>query len=159
MEMPGRTRGVTRVMHDVSWGYARRHGLPLDHAALVSMLEKGEAVHKVVHEHGASPDLPTARASKLHTLASVSEAETSPHAEIWRHSMNREFQDLLQAGTFAPTQQPAENVFDAKWVYTWKVDKQGWVVKVKSRLVARGFKQRGGIDFGETFAPTVSSFV
>ena len=45
----------------------------------------------------------------------------------------------------------------AKWVYTWKVDEQGWVVKAKSRLVARGFKQREGIYFGETFAPTLSS--
>ena len=50
-----------------------------------------------------------------------------------------------------------DNVIDAKWVYTGKVDEQGWIVKVKSRLVARGFKQRKGIDFGETFAPTVSS--
>ena len=48
-------------------------------------------------------------------------------------------------------------MIDAKWVYTWKADEQGWVVKAKSRLVARGFKQREGIDFGETFAPTVSS--
>ena len=32
-----------------------------------------------------------------------------------------------------------------------------WTVKVKSRLMARRFKQREGIDFGETFSPTVSS--
>ena len=50
-----------------------------------------------------------------------------------------------------------DNVIDAKWAYTWKVDEKGWVVKAKSRLLARGFKQREGIDFRETFAPTVSS--
>ena len=30
------------------------------------------------------------------------------------------------------------------------------MVKVKSRLVARGFKQREGVDFSVTFGPTVS---
>ena len=49
------------------------------------------------------------------------------------------------------------NVIDAKWVYTWKVGEHGWVVKAKSRLVARGFKQIEGVKFSETFAPTVSS--
>ena len=48
-------------------------------------------------------------------------------------------------------------MIDAKWVYTWKVDEHGWVVNAKSKLVARGFKQREGVDFSETFAPTVSS--
>ena len=48
-------------------------------------------------------------------------------------------------------------MIDAKWVYTWKVDERGWVVKAKSRLVALGFKQREGVDVSETFTPTVSS--
>ena len=48
-------------------------------------------------------------------------------------------------------------MIDAKWVYTLKVDEHGWVVKVKSRSVTRSFKQREGVDFSETSAPTVSS--
>ena len=100
--MSGRTRGETRAMRDASREYARRHCFPLDHAALVSMLDKGEEIHNIVHKHGASLDLPTTRASHLHTPAIVFEAGTSPHADIWRHSMNREFQGLLQAGPFAP---------------------------------------------------------
>ena len=67
VEMPGRTRGETRAMRDASREYPHRHGLPLDHAALVSMMGKGEAVHENVRRHGASPNLPTARASDLHT--------------------------------------------------------------------------------------------
>ena len=49
-------------------------------------------------------------------------------------------------------------MIDAQWVYTWKTDEQEYIVKAKSRLVACGFKQREGIYFGETFAPTGSSF-
>ena len=100
--MPGRTVGETRAMREASREYARRHGMPLDHTALVSMLDKGKAIHEIIHEHGASPDLPNARASDLPTPANIMEAETSPHANICRPSMNREFQGLLQAGTFAP---------------------------------------------------------
>ena len=48
-------------------------------------------------------------------------------------------------------------MIDAKRVYTWKVDEHGWVVKARSRLVACGLKQREGVYFSETFAPTVSS--
>ena len=100
--MPGRTRGEPRTMCEASQEYARRHGMPLDHAALVLMLDKGKAMHEIIHEDGASPNLPAARASDLPTPANAMEAETSPHANIWQHSMSREFQGLLQAGTFAP---------------------------------------------------------
>ena len=100
--MSGKTSGETRAQRDASREYVHRHGLPLDHAALVSSLEKDVAIHEIVRQHGASPDLPTADASDLRTPTSVSGAEASPHAEIWRQSINREFRGLLQAGTFAP---------------------------------------------------------
>ena len=48
-------------------------------------------------------------------------------------------------------------MIDAKWLFSWKSDELGWIRKVKSRLVARGFKQREGIYFGNMFSPIVSS--
>ena len=105
VEMPGRTLGETRALRDASQNNARRHGIPLDHAAMVSMLAKGEATKEIVRQHGASkdsPDLPTAHASDLPTPNNVSDVEKSPHADIWRQSMHQEFDGLLQAGTFAP---------------------------------------------------------
>lgn len=47
-------------------------------------------------------------------------------------------------------------MINSKWVYDYKVDGFGWVVKAKARLVARGDMQRMFIDFGELYAPTVS---
>ena len=96
--MPGRTRGETRAMRDASRKYAHRHGLPLDHAAMVSMLAKGEATNEIVRQHGASkdsPGLPTAHASNLPTPNNVFGAEKSPNADTRRHSMHQEFNGLL----------------------------------------------------------------
>ena len=103
--MPVRARGETRALRDASRDYAHRHGISLDHAAIVSMLAKGEATNEIVRQHGASkdsPDLPTAHASDLPTPNNMSDVEKSPHADIWRHSMYQESNGLLQAGTFAP---------------------------------------------------------
>ena len=41
----------------------------------------------------------------------------------------------------------------AEWLYTWKSDETGKVVKAKAPLVARGFSQRPRVDCHETFAP------
>ena len=103
MEMPGWTRGETSALRDASREYAHRHGIPFDRAAMVSMLAKGEAINKIVHQHGASkdsPDLPTVYASDLTRPNNVSDEEKSPHADIWRHSMHQEFNGLLQAGRY-----------------------------------------------------------
>jgi hypothetical protein len=40
-----------------------------------------------------------------------------------------------------------------KWVFKLKRDEADAIVKHKARLVARGFVQQEGIDFGDTFTP------
>ena len=46
-----------------------------------------------------------------------------------------------------------KNVIGTKWVFRNKQDEHGVVVRNKTRLVAKGFAQVEGLDFGETFAP------
>ena len=102
--MPGRTRGKTCAVFDTSREYAHRHGVLLDHAAMVPMLAKSESNNEAVRQHSTSknsPDLPTVHASDLPTSNNVSDVEKSPRADMWQHSMHQEFTDQLQAGTFA----------------------------------------------------------
>jgi hypothetical protein len=45
------------------------------------------------------------------------------------------------------------NVYGTKWVFQNKHNEDGLVVRNKARLVAQGYTQVEGFDFGETFAP------
>ena len=40
-----------------------------------------------------------------------------------------------------------------KWVFRNKQDQDGIVIRNKARLVAQGYTQVEGLDFGETYAP------
>nr|GFA78305.1 retrovirus-related Pol polyprotein from transposon TNT 1-94 [Tanacetum cinerariifolium] len=44
-------------------------------------------------------------------------------------------------------------VITLKWIYKVKLDELGGILKNKSHLVARGYRQEEGIDFEESFAP------
>lgn len=85
---------------------------------------------------------------------SYQEAVGGEESELWQQSMNEEIQSLLENGTWELVQRP-EGVkpVPMKWVYKIKRDAEGNVERYKSRLVAKGFMQRAGIDFEEVYAP------
>nr|GEY46215.1 Gag-Pol polyprotein [Tanacetum cinerariifolium] len=46
-----------------------------------------------------------------------------------------------------------KNVINIKWLWKNKLDEENTVIRNKSRLVAKGYAQKEGVDFKESFAP------
>jgi len=74
----------------------------------------------------------------------------------WRATMEEEYATLLQNQTWDLVPHPAHaNVVSGKWVFKNKFKSDGSLQRYKARWVLRGFTQRPGVDFGETFSPVV----
>jgi hypothetical protein len=67
-----------------------------------------------------------------------------------------EFQALLknETWTLVPPH-PGINVIDSKWVFKTNQRSDGSIERYKARLVEKGFKQRYGLDYDDTFSPVV----
>jgi hypothetical protein len=67
-----------------------------------------------------------------------------------------EFDALQQTGTWILVPPPpGVNIVGSKWIFKTKHRPDGFIDKNKARLVARGFTQQHGIDYGDTFSPVV----
>jgi hypothetical protein len=76
----------------------------------------------------------------------------------WKLAMDHEFEALLRNITWhLVLHKKGSNVIDYKWVYKVNKKVDGSVDRYKARLVARGLKQRYGIDYEDTFSPVVKA--
>ncbi|KAJ1589263.1 hypothetical protein NDA15_003916 [Ustilago hordei] len=82
------------------------------------------------------------------------EAMDGEDAQLWKEAIRKELEGLEAMGTWEVVHQPpGVPLVDSKVVLRLKLDADGVPVKHKARLVARGFTQREGIDYQETFSP------
>ncbi|GJZ86792.1 putative ribonuclease H-like domain-containing protein [Tanacetum coccineum] len=72
----------------------------------------------------------------------------------WIESMQEELHQFDRLDTWELVDIPlCKNVINLKWLWKNKHDKENIVILNKSRLVAKGYVQKEGIDFEESFAP------
>jgi hypothetical protein len=74
----------------------------------------------------------------------------------WRATMADEYKALVDNGTWRLVPRPPRaNIITGKWVFKHKFHADGSLARHKARWVVRGFSQRYGIDYDETFSPVV----
>ncbi|CAL2276373.1 unnamed protein product [Prunus armeniaca] len=85
-----------------------------------------------------------------HKPESFDEAATD---EAWRKAMENEISMIEKNQTWELVNRPFDKpVIGVKWVYKTKLNLDGSIQKNKAKLVAKGYAQKPGIDYNETFA-------
>jgi len=80
-----------------------------------------------------------------------------PDKNEWLRAIKTELENMrkLKVYTIVKKIPSNANIVTSRWIFKYKRNSEGNVVQRKARLVARGFTQQLGIDYKETFSPTL----
>ncbi|CAI7846283.1 unnamed protein product, partial [Closterium sp. NIES-54] len=85
---------------------------------------------------------------------SYAEAIEGPYSSQWQAAMDAEMASWKSTGTYVDeVSPPGANIVSGMWIFRVKRP-PGSPPAFKARYVARGFSQRQGVDFFQTFSPT-----
>ncbi|PPQ82486.1 hypothetical protein CVT24_005670 [Panaeolus cyanescens] len=89
---------------------------------------------------------------------SIQQALAGPDRPKWVEASKAELAQILKVHTWdivLVEEEDQGRIIPCRWVLRIKRDALGNISRYKARLVAKGFKQQFGVDFNETFAPTI----
>ena len=88
------------------------------------------------------------------STAKPSSFEEAVKQQVWKDAMMEEYQSILKNDVWDIVPRlEGKSIVSSKWIYKIKHAADGSIAKYKARFVARGFSQKEGIDYDETFAP------
>ncbi|CAI7875486.1 unnamed protein product [Closterium sp. NIES-54] len=88
------------------------------------------------------------------TLRSYAKAIEGPYSSQWQAAMDAEMASWKSTGTYVDeVPPPGANIVSGMWIFRVKRP-PGSPPVFKARYVARGFSQRQGVDYFQTFSPT-----
>ncbi|CAI6003276.1 unnamed protein product [Closterium sp. NIES-64] len=90
----------------------------------------------------------------ISTPCSYAEAIEGPYSSQWQAAMDAEMASWKSTGTYVDAvPPPGANIVSGMWIFMVKRP-PGSPLVFKARYVARGFSQRQGVDYFQTFSPT-----
>ena len=153
------------------YGHGKRVRKPTTSHADVLVAENGQGAF-VLEENGSlepggveidvneaewfREELEVAMVANCEDEPSLKEALGGCERADWIEAIEAELTQIEKLNTWELVETPpGTNVIPCRCVFRRKRDADGNITRYKARLVAKGYKQEFGVDYHETFAPTV----